>query len=48
MLISGAAEEWADFAMITTMLLVNSLLGFVEDLKAKAAVRALKAKVGPL
>ena len=45
MVISGAAEEWADFTIITVMLLVNSLLGFFEDMKAKASVNALKAKM---
>ena len=42
MVISGAAEEWADFAIIGTMLMVNCMLGFVEEMKARASVDALK------
>ena len=42
MAISGFAEEWADFWIITTMLCVNALLAFYEDMKAKASVNALK------
>lgn len=45
MLISGAAEEWSDFSIITTMLLVNSFLGFFEDMKAKRSVQELKSKI---
>lgn len=45
MLISGAAEEWSDFSIITTMLLVNTFIGFFEDMKAKKSVAELKAKV---
>ena len=33
--ISGAAEEWADFTIITTILCLNSILGFVEEWKAR-------------
>ena len=44
MVISGAAEEWADFAIIGTMLVVNCMLGFVEEMKARASVDALKKK----
>jgi H+-transporting ATPase len=44
MVISGAAEEWPDFAIIGTMLIVNCMLGFVEEMKARASVDALKKK----
>lgn len=44
MVISGAAEEWSDFSVITLMLFVNSLLGFSEEMKARASVEQLKKK----
>jgi len=45
MIISGSAEDWPDFWIITTMLFVNCFLGFFEEMKAKSAVTALKNKM---
>ena len=38
-------EDWTDFAVITLMLLVNALIGFHEEFKARQSLDALKAQM---
>lgn len=40
-------RDWSDVAVITTMLLVNAAVGFVEENKASSAIAALKGRLAP-
>jgi len=44
-LLSAVTEDWADFAVITLMLVVNALIGFHEEFKARQSLDALKAQM---
>lgn len=44
-LISVLADDWPDFAVIAAMLVVNAILGFREELKAKNALDELTNKM---
>ena len=41
--LSAALEDWVDFAVIGVLLLTNALLGFWEEVKARASIDALKS-----
>jgi len=43
--LSAAIGDWPDFAVIALMLVVNALIGFHEELKAKQSLDALKAQM---
>merc|ERR1719343_2009422 len=43
--LAGATQDWADFVIITLMLVVNALIGFHEEHKAKQSLDALKAEM---
>ena len=43
--LSAITEDWADFAVIILMLLVNALIGFHEEFKARQSLDALKAQM---
>lgn len=43
--LSAAIEDWPDFAVIASMLLVNALIGFHEEHKAKQSLDALRAQM---
>jgi len=43
--LSAATGDWADFGIITLMLLVNGLIGFHEEHKAKQSLDALKGEM---
>lgn len=43
--LSGVTEDWTDFAVITLMLIVNALIGFHEEFKARQSLDALKAQM---
>ncbi|CAJ1339492.1 unnamed protein product, partial [Effrenium voratum] len=44
-LLSAITEDWADFVVIALMLLVNALIGFHEEFKARQSLDALKAQM---
>lgn len=44
-IIAGAVEDWIDFGIIIAMLVCNGTLGFVEELKAAAALAELTNKM---
>ena len=44
-ILSGVLQRWTDFAIITTMLLINSGVGFWQEFKADNAIEALKKKL---
>merc|ERR1719463_903010 len=43
--VSAITRDWADFAIILLMLVVNGLIGFHEERKAKQSLDALKAQM---
>lgn len=43
--LSGAMEDWTDFAVIAAMLLVNAMIGFHEEYKARQSLDALKSQM---
>eukprot|EP00439_Symbiodinium_sp_Y106_P019682 s600_g2.t1 len=43
--LSAITEDWADFAVITLMLVVNACIGFHEEFKARQSLDALKAQM---
>ena len=43
--LSAVARDWTDFAVITLMLIVNALIGFHEEFKARQSLDALKAQM---
>jgi len=43
--LSAVIGDWADFAVITLMLVVNALIGFREEHKARQSLDALKAQM---
>ena len=43
--LSAVTEDWADFSVILLMLLVNALIGFHEEFKARQSLDALKAQM---
>ncbi len=46
-ILSAALGDWADFAIIMTMLLVNAGVDFWQERKAGDAIEALKARLAP-
>ncbi|CAK9066522.1 unnamed protein product [Durusdinium trenchii] len=44
-ILSGISRDWTDFAVITLMLIVNALIGFHEEFKARQSLDALKAQM---
>jgi H+-transporting ATPase len=46
-LLSLIVKHWSDFAIILTLLIVNGVVGFVEEYQAGNAIKALKAKLSP-
>ena len=44
-ILSALVRHWADFAIIMTLLIVNSMVGFWEEFQAGNAIAALKAKL---
>ncbi len=45
--LSGAVQNWDDFAIILVMLLLNAGVGFWEEHKADNAIEALKQRLAP-
>jgi len=43
--LSGAMEDWTDFAVISAMLVLNALIGFHEEYKARQSLDALKSQM---
>lgn len=43
--LSAITEDWADFAVIALMLVVNAFIGFHEEFKARQSLDALKAQM---
>ncbi|KAI9504176.1 H(+)-ATPase [Coemansia spiralis] len=41
-ILSGVVEDWIDFGIIGGLLVINALIGFIEESKADAALDALK------
>ncbi|KAJ2072934.1 hypothetical protein GGI16_008925, partial [Coemansia sp. S142-1] len=41
-ILSGVVEDWVDFGIIGGLLIINALIGFIEESKADAALDALK------
>ena len=46
--LSGAAQRWEDFTVITSLLLINAGVGFWEEYKADNAIEALKQRLAPV
>lgn len=46
-ILSLALGDWADFAIITTMLLVNAIVDYWQDSKADSAIKLLKQRLAP-
>jgi H+-transporting ATPase len=42
LILSGALEDWTDFGIIAGLLVINALIGFLEEAKAENAVEALR------
>ena len=45
--VSGALEDWKDFAFLTALLVINGLVAFFEEFKAGNAIDALKKSLAP-
>jgi H+-transporting ATPase len=45
--LSVAIQHWEDFAIIFTLLIVNSVVGFWQEYKADNAIRLLKKRLAP-
>ena len=45
MVLAACVQKWDDFGIILFMLVVNGLVGFYEELKARASVNALKTNI---
>jgi len=45
MILAASVQKWDDFGIILFMLLVNGLIGFYEEMKARASVNALKTNI---
>ncbi|KAF7722581.1 hypothetical protein EC973_002934 [Apophysomyces ossiformis] len=41
-IIAGVVEDWLDFAIILALLLINALIGYIEEAKAESALEALR------
>lgn len=47
MLIAGILNEWKDFFVIGAIVVLNSILGTINEFKAEKAIEALKAALAP-
>lgn len=47
-LLSALVGDWTDFGIITTLLVVNGLVGFWEEHQAGNAIEALRSQLAPL
>ncbi len=46
-ILSGIIRHWEDFSIIIALLLLNAIVGFLQENKADNAIESLKAKLAP-